>query len=601
MSKKYTTVIRRDEHVIDFNAIQEVKNLKDDLLLKCTENENLCKIVKEIQNRILTISENSCSLENMLKEREQLITELTLKLSNSSNVITDYETKIDKLENLNNEIYDNVESYKNENKLMQDNLELYIISNNELKGNYDSLISSYNQNKSKYDKLNTCLIKEREWFLNQIDNLHTTVINLNKLNTEKDEYIFQQDKIIKEYLNIFLFNNETYFMSDDGEIINIQSENEFNEILTYAGENAALFFKNTLIELYENAKKLKKEIDIEIYKNIIFEQNNLEMKKLYTEYQDDNKKISKENIFLKKKVNVRGDKILMEEFEKEIMQLNAQIEKLKQENEDTVKKYTDILANTNSQFYEEINTMNEKLNENIKIYDLKLLDALKHSDNLQNIIDIKNSEFSELEDLLRIAENKKENCHNCKELHNDRNILENRIQELVDYSNETDDMLKLANNSIKEKNKTIMELEGKLGEFETIKSNEIKDDNIEVLNKKIQIQNGIISELKSTITDLKNNEILMMNDIQSVSDAKKDLRDEIRVLKQKEVLSDCEKEDIVQEIKKEKEENSILKECIINYFMSLKNMQDNEGDHEKLVKLLRNQQEQFQKNNFNFV
>lgn len=601
MSKKYTTIIRRDENVIDFNAIQEVKNLKDDLLLKCTENENLCKVVKEIQNRISTISENSCSLENMLKEREQLITELTLKLSNSSNVITDYETKINKLENLNNEIYDNVESYKNENKLMQDNLELYILSNNELKSNYDSLISSYNQNKSKYDKLNTCLIKEREWFLNQIDNLHTTVINLNKLNTEKDEYIFQQDKIIKEYLNIFLFNNETYFMSEDGEIINIQSENEFNEIIKYAGDNAALFFKNTLIELYENAKKLKKEIDIEIYKNIIFEQNNLEMKKLYTEYQDDNKKMSKENIFLKKKVNMRGDKILMEEFEKEIMQLNAQIEKLKQENEDTVKKYTDILANTNSQFYEEINAMNEKLNENIKSYDFKLLDAHKHSDNLQNMLDIKNSEFNELENLLRVLENKKENCHNCKELHNDKNILENRIQELVDYSNETDDMLKLANNSIKEKNKTIMELNSKLEEIETNKSNEVKDDNTEVLNKKIQIQNGIISELKSTITDLKNNEILMMNDIQSVSDSKKDLRDEIRVLKQKEVLYDCEKEDILQEIKKEKEENSILKEYIINYYMSLKIMQDNEGDHEKLVKLLRNQQEQFEKNNFNFV
>ncbi len=96
MSKKYTTIIRRDKSVIDINDdIHEVKDLKERIKLQSIENERLCNVVKEIQNGIDIISSTSCSLQDILKQREAVINELTLKLSNLSST---YEDRIIKLE-----------------------------------------------------------------------------------------------------------------------------------------------------------------------------------------------------------------------------------------------------------------------------------------------------------------------------------------------------------------------------------------------------------------------------------------------------------------------------------------------------------------------
>ncbi len=50
----------------------------------------------------------------------------------------------------------------------------------------------------------------------------------------------------------------------------------------------------------------------------------------------------------------------MEEYEKEIENLQKNMKKLQDENEQNVKKYTNIIADTNNTYYEEINSLYKK-------------------------------------------------------------------------------------------------------------------------------------------------------------------------------------------------------------------------------------------------
>lgn len=597
MSKKYTTIIRRDKSVIDINNdIHEVKDLKENIKLQSIENERLCNVVKEIQNGIDVISTNSCSLQDILKQREAVINELTLKLSNLSST---YEDRIIKLEEKNNNMHDNMELYKKQNQNVYKDLDNMLIKNNELQINYDSINKSFKEKNIDYSKLQSCLLQERQWFLVQIDNLQTALLNLNKINVEKDEYIFQQDKIIREYLNNFLFNTETYFTSDNGNIITVHSEKEMEEIMLYNKHDIVEFLKNNLLELYENTKKIKKELDHEIYKNIISDQKNVELKKMYSEYHDNNRKITKENIFLKKKVNVHSDKMLMEEYEKEIENLQKNMKKLQDENEQNVKKYTNIIADTNNTYYEEINTLykkEESLVNEIKKFNNELESTNEECNNLKEMLEIKRLETIDLENIINSIKNKK--CENCKEKDEKISILESRNQHTLEYSDETDTILKSTKNSLQEKNEKIKKLEKIIEHYE---NQNIKDDNIETLNKKIKIQNGIIESLKIDVTNLKNNEILMTQDINEFSTIKESLRNEINTLKSEKGAILDDKELLTKQTNMLNENNKALKDFIIDYNKTLKIMLSNIHDHEKLAGVLRSEEDKFEKSNFNFI
>lgn len=597
MSKKYTTIIRRDKSVIDINNdIHEVKDLKENIKLQSIENERLCNVVKEIQNGIDVISTNSCSLQDILKQREAVINELTLKLSNLSST---YEDRIIKLEEKNNNMHDNMELYKKQNQNVYKDLDNMLIKNNELQINYDSINKSFKEKNIDYSKLQSCLLQERQWFLVQIDNLQTALLNLNKINVEKDEYIFQQDKIIREYLNNFLFNTETYFTSDNGNIITVHSEKEMEEIMLYNKHDIVEFLKNNLLELYENTKKIKKELDHEIYKNIISDQKNVELKKMYSEYHDNNRKITKENIFLKKKVNVHSDKMLMEEYEKEIENLQKNMKKLQDENEQNVKKYTNIIADTNNTYYEEINSLykkEESLVNEIKKFNNELENTNEECNNLKEMLEIKRLETIDLENIINSIKNKK--CENCKEKDEKISILESRNQHTLEYSDETDTILKSTKNSLQEKNEKIKKLEKIIEHYE---NQNIKDDNIETLNKKIKIQNGIIESLKIDVTNLKNNEILMTQDINEFSTIKESLRNEINTLKSEKGAILDDKELLTKQTNMLNENNKALKDFIIDYNKTLKIMLSNIHDHEKLAGVLRSEEDKFEKSNFNFI
>ena len=597
MSKKYTTIIRRDKSVIDINDdIHEVKDLKENIKLQTIENERLCNVVKEIQNGIDVISTNSCSLQDILKQREAVINELTLKLSNLSST---YEDRIIKLEEKNNNMHDNMELYKKQNQNVYKDLDNMLIKNNELQINYDSINKSFKEKNIDYNKLQSCLLQERQWFLVQIDNLQTALLNLNKINVEKDEYIFQQDKIIREYLNNFLFNTETYFTSDNGNIITVHSEKEMEEIMLYNKNDTVEFLKNNLLELYENTKKIKKELDHEIYKNIISDQKNVELKKLYSEYHDNNRKITKENIFLKKKVNVHSDKMLMEEYEKEIENLQKNMKKLQDENEQNVKKYTNIIADTNNTYYEEINSLykkEESLVNEIKKFNNELENTNEECNNLKEMLEIKRLETIDLENIINSIKNKK--CENCKEKDEKISILESRNQHTLEYSDETDNILKNTKNNLQEKNEKIKKLEKIIEHYE---NQNIKDDNIETLNKKIKIQNGIIESLKIDVTNLKNNEILMTQDIDEFSTIKESLRNEINTLKNEKGAILDDKELLIKQTNTLNENNKALKDFIIDYNKTLKIMLSNIHDHEKLAGVLRSEEDKFEKSNFNFI
>ncbi len=590
MSKKYTTVIRRDKSVININEIHEVKDLKERIKLKSIENDRLCDVVKEIENRIDVITSNSCSLQDILKQRETVINELTLKLSNSSSM---YEDKIIKLEEKNNKIHDNMELYKKQNQNVYKDLDDSLIKNNELQINYDSIIKSFKEKNIDYDKLQSCLLQEGQWYVIQINNLQIALLNLNKINIEKDEYIFRQDKIIREYLNNFLFNTESYFTDDN---ITFHSEKEMEEIILYDKNDIVEFLKNKLLELYENTKKIKKELDHEIYKNIISDQKNVDLKKLYSGYHTNNKKITKENIFLKKKVNVHSDKLLMEEYEKEIEILQKNVKKLQEENEENVKKYTNIIADTNNAYYEEVNGLykkEENLVNEIKNFNTDLENTIEECNNLKELLEFKRLEIIDLENIIK---NKK--CEICKEKDEKISILKSKNQQLLDYSDETDNILKNTKNSLQEKNGKIKKMEKSIEDYE---NQNIKDDNIEILNKKIKIQNGIIESLKTDIINLKNNEILMTKDIHDFSIIKDSLRNDINTLKNEKNVIVNDKEMLINQTDMLNENNKLLKDFIIDYNKTLKIMLSNIHDHEKLASVLRNQEDKFEKNNFNFI
>ncbi len=72
--------------------------------------------------------------------------------------------------------------------------------------------------------------------------------------------------------------------------------------------------------------------------------------------------------------------------------------------------------------------------------------------------------------------------------------MESRNQHTLEYSDETDNILKNTKNSLQEKNEKIKKLEKTIEQYE---NQNIKDDNIETLNKKLKIQNGIIESLKN--------------------------------------------------------------------------------------------------------
>ena len=92
-----------------------------------------------------------------------------------------------------------------------------------------------------------------------------------------------------------------------------------------------------------------------------------------------------------------------------------------------------------------------------------------------------------------------------------------------------------------------------------------------------------------------------MKDIADTTNVKIDLRNEINVLKQQEILYQCEKEDNIKELKKQKDYNNGLKDIVIKYRNVLNSITSNIHDHEKIANIIRKEQDNFEKNNFNFV
>ena len=509
LNNKEMITINKDEN----NEI--ISKLKNDINTLEEENKNLKNKINELQNSnnitppssnvIESIPENaSYNVINYEKEYKDLLIEYEKLKSQKSNEINDLDTidEINKLKSIINErereiqdLYDNlnmlsnnegminIENKNNKQRLQNCNLcidklqfEKNTISEEfcNLQQKYEELITEFDKNQNEYKMLNMNfdkLKKEYNILLDEKNRKENELQNHMDMKYAKDLEINDMENKFNEDINHF--QNENIKLNEqlnqakmkinelNDNILNLKEINELtNKQLREKIENEQMILKENL--KYKNAIE---EINIqnkENNKNLIKELNTY--KQLTKTYNT----IKSENIDLQKKISESTQKNtelidtnnkIMEErknFDEKYLIIMNKLQNIKS---------IDIKANSFDEFLQKIsdeiiriNLLNEKINEDIKILNMKCFHMAQENENIiQENKEIKiiinklkneyDNEIKEKEDLINQIDNiKMMNYQLQKTLDDYGTELNNKINDLNNISY---DKTEIENNNIK--------------------------------------------------------------------------------------------------------------------------------------------------------
>ena len=509
LNNKEMITINKDEN----NEI--ISKLKNDINTLEEENKNLKNKINELQNSnnitppssnvIESIPENaSYNVINYEKEYKDLLIEYEKLKSQKSNEINDLDTidEINKLKSIINErereiqdLYDNlnmlsnnegminIENKNNKQRLQNCNLcidklqfEKNTISEEfcNLQQKYEELITEFDKNQNEHKMLNMNfdkLKKEYNILLDEKNRKENELQNHMDMKYAKDLEINDMENKFNEDINHF--QNENIKLNEqlnqakikinelNDNILNLKEINELtNKQLREKIENEQMILKENL--KYKNAIE---EINIqnkENNKNLIKELNTY--KQLTKTYNT----IKSENIDLQKKISESTQKNtelidtnnkIMEErknFDEKYLIIMNKLQNIKS---------IDIKANSFDEFLQKIsdevvgiNLLNEKLNEDIKILNMKCFHMAQENENIiQENKEIKiiinklkneyDNEIKEKEDLINQIDNiKMMNYQLQKTLDDYGTELNNKINDLNNISY---DKTEIENNNIK--------------------------------------------------------------------------------------------------------------------------------------------------------
>ena len=509
LNNKEMITINKDEN----NEI--INKLKNDINTLEDENKNLKNKINELQNSnnitppssnvIESIPESaSYNVINYEKEYKDLLIEYEKLKSQKSNEINDLDTidEINKLKSIINErereiqdLYDNlnmlsnnegminIENKNNKQRLQNCNLcidklqfEKNTISEEfcNLQQKYEELITEFDKNQNEYKMLNMNfdkLKKEYNILLDEKNRKENELQNHMDMKYAKDLEINDMENKFNEDINHF--QNENIKLNEqlnqakmkinelNDNILNLKEINELtNKQLREKIENEQMILKENL--KYKNAIE---EINIQNKqnnKNLIKELNTY--KQLTKTYNT----IKSENIDLQKKISESTQKNtelidtnnkIMEErknFDEKYLIIMNKLQNIKS---------IDIKANSFDEFLQKIsdevvgiNLLNEKLNEDIKILNMKCFHMAQENENIiQENKEIKiiinklkneyDNEIKEKEDLINQIDNiKMMNYQLQKTLDDYGTELNNKINDLNNISY---DKTEIENNNIK--------------------------------------------------------------------------------------------------------------------------------------------------------
>ena len=509
LNNKEMITINKDEN----NEI--ISKLKNDINTLEEENKNLKNKINELQNSnnitppssnvIESIPENaSYNVINYEKEYKDLLIEYEKLKSQKSNEINDLDTidEINKLKSIINErereiqdLYDNlnmlsnnegminIENKNNKQRLQNCNLcidklqfEKNTISEEfcNLQQKYEELITEFDKNQNEYKMLNMNfdkLKKEYNILLDEKNRKENELQNHMDMKYAKDLEINDMENKFNEDINHF--QNENIKLNEqlnqakmkinelNDNILNLKEINELtNKQLREKIENEQMILKENL--KYKNAIE---EINIQNKqnnKNLIKELNTY--KQLTKTYNT----IKSENIDLQKKISESTQKNtelidtnnkIMEErknFDEKYLIIMNKLQNIKS---------IDIKANSFDEFLQKIsdeiiriNLLNEKINEDIKILNMKCFHMAQENENIiQENKEIKiiinklkneyDNEIKEKEDLINQIDNiKMMNYQLQKTLDDYGTELNNKINDLNNISY---DKTEIENNNIK--------------------------------------------------------------------------------------------------------------------------------------------------------
>jgi len=446
--------LNKKDFSLSLNKIKEkddlINKLKNDINVLEEENKNLKNKVNENQNRLLsneneTIPENSeQNVINYEQEYKDLLIEYEKLKSQNMNENNGMNTidEINKLKSIINDrereiqdLYDNLnmvsskedimfnENKNNKQKLHNCNLcidklqfEKSTLSEEfcNLQQKYEELIIEYDKNQNKFNNLNinfdelkreyNSLLNEKNMqekeLQNQMDFKYAKDLELNDMENKFNE---DMDKILKENQKLNDALNKAKIKIDElnDNILNLKEINELtNKQLREKIENEQIILKENLkyknaienlnLQHDENNKNLTKELNN--YKNLTktfntIKSENIDLQKQITESNQENSKL----IFINNQI--------LEEKKSFDEKYKIILNKLSNLND------IDIQAETFDEFLQKISDAiiqlymtKEKLNEDIKVLNIKCFNMAKENENI-------NQENNELKNILNKLKN----------------------------------------------------------------------------------------------------------------------------------------------------------------------------------------------------
>ena len=512
----------KQSYELEFNKEKEnnnkiIKDLNNNLISYEEQNSELNKKVEKNNNEInrlqkvisvmeIDLNENDRILKDKIKENE----ELKLNYSNIQSELLDMNIKNKKMTEENKSLHSLLEQYEfdNKDKLNKYNNYNYYTFNSENNisennfNNHD--YRTFNQNiKDNNSELYEKKIKELSQINNRLeDELNTTrresdttnskytqvlgdMQNKLKILTEEWNKKFQTDK--NNYENI-IFNLEEKFKN---EIENL-NENHNKEIESLKNNISLLKQRDDLLNNFE-----KNYIKISEHEKIINDLVKEKKEKLEKEYNDKKKYIEEE--YKEKLIKMENEKKMEYEFLTE----NIKNSLIKEQNYNNELKNKILLAeNKNNSFILEIknyqdeitknktilNNMDKEINDIKEKYNLKLKDY-------EQILNEKNNLIKQIADFKGKEINNNQNELSLKKEINNSNLLKNKISELNNIINELNEKIK----SLEKKN-----LEHKIN----LENN--TNSNVRLLN--------CIKNAKKIINNIKNEFIKNFNNLKTKND-----------------------------------------------------------------------------------
>lgn len=446
---------------------------------------------------------NVSILSNSLEEKDEEIKELESQLQNTKE---DYEKIIATLEKTNEEYLNSLNDLNNDiielnkkiSELEANNSNIELIE--DLKQQLNNHIDNYNQKIQGLEKLNQSYLENLNILSNTIYSLEEQIKSLENRQAENKEeiqnlksqiqdYITKYDEKIKyleefnnDYINkLQQVNSQIEITNENLNSLKLITEQQYNDLNEKINNNSKLIIevKNLVLSNIEQFKNLNVEIDT--------------IKQKLEELENNSNNQYNEII----------DKIenLDEETAKEFENLNFKIDSLISE----IKK----LQDEDLIHEEDINSLKVRLEENLKIYENKIIDLENvnktYSEELNNLLETIYSLYEDLELLRNKEENNKEDITKLKEdLENNINIYNEKIKDLEKFNKTYSENLKNTDLKVKDLIIEIQEIQI-LNEslyqelYEQLEDNEERITSIEITNNKTLEQ---FKETNNKIIDL---------------------------------------------------------------------------------------------------